>query len=63
MKSVESTVTRKGSPARYDAAAYERTPFGRRRISKVPKPIGKILSVLGILGLYILRRFRRAKVR
>jgi hypothetical protein len=40
---------------------YEETPFGRRRISKVPKPLATLLWLAGIPVLFIYRRLHNRK--
>jgi hypothetical protein len=42
---------------------YEDTPFGRRRISKLPKVVVKLISLIGIPVLFVYRRFRRSSTR
>jgi len=42
---------------------YEDTAFGRRRISKIPKFLIKLMSLITVPALFVYRRFRRSSTR
>jgi hypothetical protein len=62
MKKDQTRAGRKSLAASVDKGAYENTAFGRRRVSKVPKPFRRVFWLLGVPALFIARRVRRPRV-
>ena len=60
--SPESKAQRKVAAARGDEkSSYEVTEFGRRRVSKLPKPLAVLIRLIATPFVFTYRRLRRSK--
>jgi hypothetical protein len=60
--SPDSKAERKVAAARGDEKSnYEVTEFGRRRVSKLPKPLAVLIWLIGSPFVFIYRHLRRSK--
>jgi len=62
-KPEDTKAARKASAAAAgdDKGVFEETAFGRRRISKVPKPLSTLGSVIAFPFVFISRRLRGSR--